>query len=230
MIARATTLVLLAACSSPEKPPVTTQPPKPSQPATPPAPESQRRATVRIDAEPGGKRFQGVWLEHADGTKWVIAYRPLGFWKPFQDQEVIVTGHCYSPYGQAIGATHYHVETMRFHTPKRGVGPLLEVGPEVKLKGKLSKVDAPKGSKREGSAETRFLGVDGTSYKISGIDDEKDLAKLDKTFFVKARSVEPDMSWVAQTGGPALWIIDVDVDENDDPRFENAPMTCPEST
>lgn len=57
----------IPACSSPGKAPVTTE--------SVPAPGPERRATVRIDPAPGGKQFQGVWLELEGGARWVIAYR-----------------------------------------------------------------------------------------------------------------------------------------------------------
>lgn len=93
-------------------------------------PPRERRATVRVDAQPAGKKFQGVWLELADGARWVIDYRPRLPWRSFADREVLVTGGCYEPFGQAITAPHVRVDRMRFAEDRRGVQPYLEVGPE----------------------------------------------------------------------------------------------------
>jgi hypothetical protein len=131
----------LVACSGQEKPPVTTSP-TPATPAT-----EQHRATLRIDAEVGGKRFQGVWLEFADKPKWVIAYRASGLWRSFEDREVIVTGHCYEPEGQAIAGQHFRVERMRTFAIERGRGPLLEIGPPQKINGTFALHQFPVGSK-----------------------------------------------------------------------------------
>ena len=114
---------------------------------TAPPAANERRATLRIDAQPGGKKFQGVWLEFAADKRWVIDYRPRELWKPFEDREVIVTGACYRPVGQAIMATHFRVDRMRFVKPERGRGPILEVGPEQWIRGAFAMRTFPPGSK-----------------------------------------------------------------------------------
>lgn len=188
-------------------------------PVTPPAPQlEQHRAVVRVDAEPGGKRFQGVWLDFGDAKRWVIAYRPNGMWKAFENHEVVVTGHCYAPQGQAIMATHFRVERMRFFTPQRGRGPLLEVGPAETMEGKFVEHRFPTGSKREGDSAVTFLAEGGTEYWIAGA--EVKVPDAGAPARIRARRVDPDMSWVAQPGGPNLWLLGILVgpsDLNDDP-------------
>jgi hypothetical protein len=207
----------LVACSGPGKPPVTTPP------STPPG--EQHRATIRIDAEPGGKRFQGVWLDFGNDKKWVIAYRSSGLWRTFENQEVIVTGWCYSPEGQAISAQHFRVEKMRYFTPQRGRGPLLEIGPPQKLKGKFVAHQFPVGSKLEGESRVRFAAEDGTNYWIAGADanvPEPGGAPVR----IRMRPVDPDLSYVAQPGGPNLWFLGIMLGSEDEPPPEGV-TPCP---
>ena len=192
--------------------------PKPT--ATERAPSGgERRAIVRIDAQPGGKKFQGVWLEFADDRKWVVDYRPRELWKPFQDREVLVTGYCWAPKGQAINAPHFHVEHMTFVKPERGRGPILAIGPEQVLRGAFRESGFPPGSKLAGSTETKFAG-----YGVHGA--SVALPAAGEAVTVIAREIEPDMSWTAQTGGPKLWILDVR--GADASVEERTRVTCPQ--
>src|SRR5687767_5359156 len=128
MFARASAFLLLAACwTSSGKPSTVTENKPPSKPTEP-----ERRALLRIDEAPSGKRFQGVWLEFPDDKRWVIDYRVHGIWQAFEDAAVLVTGECYTPpaEAQSINAQHFRVHRMRFATPEpRGVRPYIEIGP-----------------------------------------------------------------------------------------------------
>jgi hypothetical protein len=227
MFARALPTVFLAACwtsSGGGTPAVKETTPTKS-------PTTERRATLRIDAEPGGKNFQGVWLELADGKRWVVDYRPRDFWKSFEDKEVIVTGGCYKhdPRVQAISSQHFRVDTMKFVTPKRGFGPILELWPEQELRGKFVAIGAPAGSKREGSSEMHFIDDGGKDYFLQGWSVDKPEPK--KPVWICARGVTPDMSFVAQTGGdgPKLWILEVqDHDYVSEATCPPTPVDCPE--
>ena len=197
-------------------------------PTTPTAPTTraadEREAIVRIDAEPGSKQFQGVWLE-LGGERWVIDYRARGLWKPFEDHAVIVAGECYTPRGQAIGATHFRVDRMRFMKPERGRGPILELGPEQMLRGAFAEHAFPAGSKRADSPARTFVDDAGTSYWIAGGDG---LPAAGTAARVKARVVTPDLSYVAQPSGPNLWILDVrKPDQVDDPAHAPTITKCP---
>lgn len=198
--------------------------PKPTTTTQQAPSDVERRAIVRIDAQPGGKRFQGVWLEFAEDTRWVVDYRANELWKPFEDHEVIVTGYCWAPdpRAQSIGATHFHVERMRFLQPKMGRGPLLEIGPEVALRGAFRAQPFPPGSKLAGSSQTKF-DAESESYGLQGA--SVALPAMGTRVLVIARGVEPDMSWTAQTGGPKLWILDVR-DASAQPEAR-AKLPCP---
>jgi hypothetical protein len=80
-------------------------------------PEGEAIVTVEgvldIDRVPGGKRFQGVWLETASG-RYVITYRPHARYFPFVEKRVAVTGYVehIPPHVQSIGATHFVVQDI----------------------------------------------------------------------------------------------------------------------
>lgn len=181
---------------------------------------------LRIDAEPSGKRFQGVWLEFANKTKWVIAYRASGLWRTLEDREVIVTGHCYEPEGQAIGAQHFRVERMRTFTVERGRGPLLEIGPPQKIHGTFVEHQFPAGSKLADAPRVKFVADDGTAYWIAGAD-AKVPAPDGTRVRIRMRPVDPDMSFVAQTGGASLWFLGIMLGSEDEPPPEGV-MACPD--
>src|SRR5690606_4502318 len=151
------------------------------------------------------KRFQGVWLEFADGARWVIDYRAREPWRSFQDREVFVTGGCYEPRGQAIMATHFRVDRMRLVDPVRGQQPYLEVGPEQLLRGELVVESAPAGSKLAGTSALTFRGEDGTRYPVIG---DGALTPAGPVA-VRARVLLADLTYAARSGDSDLWILDV---------------------
>jgi hypothetical protein len=213
----------LAACwtSSPpkrEEPLVETKP-------TPAVTPSERRAIVRIDAQPSGKKFQGVWLEFADGARWVIDYRPRELWRGFEDAEVIVTGTCYRPFGQAINSPHFKVEQMKFAAKPVKSVPYFVIGPERLLKGTFVSRGFPAGSKLGGSTRTEFRDDGGTQHAIAG---STDTIPAPGAATIKARSVELNMAHVATTGGPHVWILSIhDADYTPDPKTGPTTIPCP---
>ncbi len=173
---------------------------------------SELRGTLRIDAAPGAKRFQGVWLEHADGTRWVIDYRARDLWTWFADHDVIVTGGTYAPQGQAINAIHFRIDSLRFARPDYGRGPYLSMGPEQLLAGAFVTETALPGSKLAGSSWGAFVDEAGKHYVVVG--EEIDPRRGAGPVSVRARVLEPDMSYTARTSGPDLWVVAIE-DETD---------------
>jgi len=223
MFTRASALVLLVACWTSE-----TKPVQPTNPAatTPATPAEEREAIVRIEAQPGAKRFQGVWLDFGADKRWVIDYRARELWKPFENREVIVTGQCYQPFGQAILATHFRVDRMRFVKPERGRGPILELGPEQKLRGTFTLYHFAAGSKRADSPERTFTDDAGKQWFLAGASET--IPATGAAARVVAREVVPDLSWMAQADGPNLWILDVrQPDSVDDPDHGPSIVPCP---
>lgn len=165
-------------------------------------------AVVRVDAKPGGKKFQGVWLERADGERWVVAYRPEAWLRVFEDQKVRVIGETYEPPGQRISATHFRITTLR--TVERGRGPLLAVGPEQTFTGNFKRVAGGAGTKSEGSSWWTFVAADGATHEIEGTPEKAEIVE-GKAVTITARRVEPDMSYTARRGAESwLWVVRVD--------------------
>ncbi len=179
---------------------------------TPKPTADEVRATVQIDAEPGGKKFQGVWLE-LPGTeviprtgRWVIDYRATEIWRSFENEEVIVTGAHYQPVGQAINAPHYKVATMRFGGPSRSRSvPLRSIGPETLLRGAFVETVWPAGTRRAGDIERSFRTDDGATYGLAS----GSAAVETGPRAITCREVEPDPAYAADTGGPKVFVIRV---------------------
>jgi len=182
--------------------------------------QQERRAILRIDAQPAGKKFQGVWLELVDGTRWVVDYRPREVWTWFRDREVFVTGGCYKPTGEAIGATHFRVDRMRDAAPERGVRPYVAVGPQTVLRGQVVSVNPPPGSKLAFTSEKHFCSDTGATYGVVGAE-----LPEGETVRVRARELVPDMSYRARSVDRDLWIADVLHGEADDEQPHEIP--CP---
>jgi hypothetical protein len=177
-------------------------------PATKEAPvDDGFEAVVRIDEKPGGKKFQGVWLERPDGERWVVAYRPEEWLRSFEGRTVRVTGETYQPKGQAISATHYRVRTLQVADKKGGHGPLFGMGPEQTLRGKFKQKKVPRGAKNEGDLYWTFVAADGADYMLEHIPEGVvDGAAVE----IVARAVEPDWSYMARRGGDYLWVLAVE--------------------
>lgn len=191
-----------------------------------PASPGELRATVRIDAEPGGKKFQGVWLEFSDDRRWVVDYRPRDFWRSFEDRAVLVTGTCYQPFGQAISATHFKVERMRFAAPSKQSVPFVELGPEVVMTGVFVEHVWPAGTKLAGTKQLQFRDEagSGTTYWIAGTLDT--LAVGPAT--IEARTALPDRAYAAGPGGEQIWILRAHApDWRPDPAHAPKLVPCP---
>ena len=159
-------------------------------------------ATVRIDARPGGKKFQGVWLERPDGEKWVIDYRPRDCWKPMEGLTVTARGQTYAPEGQAISATHFKVEELRLVT-LTAEATLVAVGEEWTLTGTLLTTAGEVGSKSEGSTWTEFKSADGPIWPLYN---PSALDGLTGGITLTGREVELS-PFSAHIGGPQLCIL-----------------------
>jgi hypothetical protein len=184
-------------------------------------PTPERRATLRVDDHTKAARFQGVWLEQSDGSRWVVDYRARSLWTWFADREVIVTGECYQPIGSAITAPHFRVDTLRPATAERGRGPYLAMGPEQLLRGELVTVAAPAGGKAAGTSRVVFRAADG-EYTVVGETGPDQRG----AFAIRGRVLEPDMSYVARTSGPDLWITEI-YDIGHDERGASQPKATP---
>ena len=71
-------------------------------------------ARYEVDPIPGGKRFQGAWLTLDDGTRYLVAYRPVPEHLPFVDKRVEVGGRPYKPGldTQHVQATHFQIDSI----------------------------------------------------------------------------------------------------------------------
>ena len=210
-----------AACWTSSQPATLHEDPVPSATRTKP---TEFHATVRIDATPSGKKAQPVWLEFGADKRWLIDYRPRELWRSFEDALVIVTGICYQPFGQALSATHFKVERLRFAAPPTHSVPILEIGPELVLKGSFVLEAAPPGSRREGSDSVEFRSNTGSNYAIAG---NSAGSWEPGAATITARRVELNLAYAATTGGPQLWILSIhDADYTPDSR--DTPKPCPE--
>lgn len=194
------------ATSQPERPvsePVQLQP-TPLRVTVVPAGEGVE-GVVRIEAGPGSKRFQGVWLERPDGERLVLAYRAYDWLKSLEGRAVRMTGETYVPKGQAVMATHYRVDTVWVLADASAV-PILGFGPQTTLTGTLVKKTGPAGPASAGEPFLTFLTADGTEYLVEGAPAE--LAEGVPTQ-VQARAVAPSMQYTARRGGDWLWVLEL---------------------
>lgn len=74
----------------------------------------QLTGVYEVDPIPGGKRFQGAWLVLDDGTRYVIAYRPIPEHFQYLEKRVRIEGRPYVPGAdtQHIQATHLAVQAI----------------------------------------------------------------------------------------------------------------------
>jgi hypothetical protein len=213
----ASVLLLALACT-----PARTQPSTPARneggdvaavatPTSDPAPVQDALeeidAVVEIDAEPGGKHFQGVWLVQGADTRWVISYRAEPWLRAFEGQRVRARGRRYAPEGQAINATHFRLEDMRVIDPAFGT-TFIEVGPERALHGTIRVDIGAAGTKSEGERWHVFDSETQGSFQLANTPEE---LVLDHRIGVRARSVVYS-PFVAHRGGPMLWVLEVDRD------------------
>jgi len=157
-------------------------------------------ATVAIDAKPGSKQFQGVWLVRADGSRLLIDYRATGLWRPFEKQKVTATGRTYYPRGQAIKAKHFRVETLQM-VDKQSTASIIRIGPVKTLNGAFSTHTVRAGAKGGGQQRTVFTSKSATTYQVMN-----PAAALPGAAVVTAREIERS-PFISHVGGPALWIL-----------------------
>jgi hypothetical protein len=163
------------------------------------------RATLTIDEQPGGKKFQGVWLDADDGIRRVISYRADPWWQPFDGLRVEAKGRSYAPKGQAISAAHFRVEELQVIDP----GPddaLVSITAERELLGSFALATWPEGSKLAGDTRKVFHSDHGVAYELHRLPDSA--PTLDQRVRITARVVEPSR-FAARPGGPWLWVLEV---------------------
>jgi hypothetical protein len=170
----------------------------PGDPLTTPVGEPFN-AVVNIDAEPAGKRFQGVWLVRDDGEKWLIDYRARPHWKPFEGVAVQVSGERYHPDGQSIGAVHFRVHTMAVVEPTMA-HDLATIGPEQTLTGRFAIAKGEPGSKMGGSTWTVF-DTDTRQFMLAN---HSESFKGEGTVTARQVTLSP---FVAHMTGPRIWVI-----------------------
>jgi hypothetical protein len=217
-------IAALAACASPAAPP---RRPIVTDAAAPSEPEPELRAIVRIDAQPSGKRFQGVWLERAGDQRWVIDYRAREVWRSFEGEAVLVTGHCYEPHGQAIMATHFAVDRLRLAPGSTKLAPFVEVGPTQRLRGTFVASDAPAGSKLAESSQTVFRSEGGALFWIA-VTEPAVSRSPGVSVTITARVVVRSKTYAAAPGGDHLWIVSAsDGDGDGEPPVPPRRVPCP---
>ena len=199
---------VLLGCTPLAPPPERSPQPVEPDPSTPvESPTLAFGATLSIDEQPGGKRFQGVWLDGDDGVRRVIAYRADPWWQPFDGRRVEVEGTPYEPRGQAIMAAHFRVEALRVVEPSTEVA-LVSITGERELFGSFFEATWPKGTKLAGETRTVFRSEDGETYELYRLPEPH--PPLDRPVRVSARLVELS-PFVAHVGGMHLWVIAVEM-------------------
>ncbi len=165
------------------------------------------RATVEIDAKPGGKRLQAVWLVHENGERWVIDYRAREFWKPFEGTTVDAAGKVYAPQGQAIGATHFRVHSLGLDPNTDSSAPWTWIGPESQAHGKFHLKQGAPGSKSADTSWPVFVSEEGRSYQLANAVELDGLLGVPVT--IEARPIERS-PFVAHMPGPTLFVMSVE--------------------
>lgn len=160
-------------------------------------------ATLTIDAEPGGKRFQGVWLREENGKSWLVAYRKREPWTWFEGQQVEVSGRPYSPdpRAQQILADHIHVVSLRLteQAIEAGADPI-GLGPSTEMTGTFTQHTGKAGSKIEGQTWTTFeVEGQGMPYQVRNADGREG----EQTIRARVVSRSP---YVARMGGDEIWV------------------------
>ena len=197
--------VVVAACWT--QPPVTDQPKTPADRSAPTVDDKvELTGTLRVDPVPGPRHFQGVHLEVPGRGTFLVDYRARGVWRSFDGVQVVVTGACYQPSGQAIiNRTHFRIDRLRAAKEERGRRPYLAIGPEQWLAGELLMQSGSAGTKMAGETWPVFAAEDGTSYIAVG----DDLPRDNQRAKIRGRILEPDMTYTARMNGPDVWVLDI---------------------
>lgn len=168
-----------------------------------------------VDPIRGGKRFQGAWLVLDDGTRYVIAYRPVPEHFPFLAKRVLIQGRPYTPGRdtQHIQASHLEVQSIELapgETPypspptELPAPPVARTAAElaahdghwVQVIGTLESVrDDPKGYL--GIARLRL--ADGTQVQAQGVRTEEWACHEGKLVTVTSRVTH------SESGGPVTF-------------------------
>ena len=157
---------------------------------------------IEIDPQPGGKKFQGVWLVQDDTSKLLLAYRPYGWLKAFEGETVRVSGERYQPEGQSIGADHFRVFEIKV-SGEVASQLWISAGREVTREGTFSVQSGEPGSKMADDAWMTFS-AGGLSYQLANSGDWKPGAAK-----VTGRPIERS-PFTAHMPGPTLWVIEAD--------------------
>ncbi len=204
-----------AACTTtPPVVPIATAPAPIPAPAPTPADDGLLAfdAVVQIDPAPSGKNLQAVWLERGDGARFIAAYRPEAWLRPFDGARVSVTGRTWSPEGQAVRATHLRIETLRrIDAPEDA--ELVAVGPERTLPGRFVQSVGEPGTKGEGESYVTFAPTIGGSYLLAN---QPAALRFDVEVEITAREAELSR-FAARRGGPTLWVLGIDGHAADEP-------------
>lgn len=176
-------------------------------PATPEADKDAGfEATLEIDAEPGGKRFQGVWLVLSGGERLVVDYRATAWWMSFRGRKVRVTGEHWTPdpRAQSIGAAHFRVHELSLIDPhQEPFADPIGLGPERELDGQFEKYSWPEGTKLAGETVLVFRATAGPRYWLAATPDPTPVPE--QPVRVRGRTVTPS-PFAARPGGAYLWI------------------------
>jgi hypothetical protein len=181
---------------------------------------------MTIDPKPGGKHFQGVWVQRdgasmpkpgeLDRDRLLVDYRARELWRSFEGERVLARGTCYHPFGQAIRATHFEIDRLKFAGTPPASARLLEIGPYAVMSGELV---AHAGGKdlvfRSGSI----------TYAIAGDSSGSKLAAGPAKLGVRTVAVNPKV--VSTTSKDHVWILNVHrLDFVPDSGFQNEYYLC----
>lgn len=197
--------------TAPPPPPTSAKTPAPNpepeqQPEQDPAPASFE-AKVRIDPHPGGKRFQGVWLDVEGRDPWLVAYRARPWWKPFDGHRVKVVGAPYQPDPQAqqIMADHFRVTSLELLDPaEEPMAEIVWIGPQLTLEGTFATITWPQGTKLAGETMTVFETQAGKRYHLAASVDP--MPEPGAPLTVRGRAVRRS-PFVAHVGTDHLWVF-----------------------
>lgn len=126
--------------------------------------DTRLQGKLTINAHPGGKRFQGVWVV-VDGHKHLISYRANPWWRPFEGRAVQAWGEPYTPQGQAIMADHFRIRRLELADPKPEDTIIAILGRQDWV-GEFVVHTWPKGSKLEGTTAPAFRTDSGDVYLL----------------------------------------------------------------
>lgn len=175
------------------------------KPAPPGAGTVNVSAVVKIDAKPGGKKFQGVWLHTDSGRRLVVSYRAHEHWRAFEGRRVEAQGKHYQPEGQAIMADHFRVTSIVVPDPTPD-DEIVWMSAEEDYEGEFQRYEWPKGSKGAGGNSTVFRSDDGRRFWLHHVPDP--LPPMGTP--VKVRGIEYGPSnFAARPGGSYLWVLKV---------------------